>query len=139
MSKVPQFDALSFGENALKLRSYRHEVLGSNLSNADTPGFKARDIDFAKSLENELKRQNHTGMMPMAVTTPGHYQFVASVQNNPQMLYRVPNQPSIDGNTVDPDIELSEFSKNALMMQASISFLTGTIKSRMSALTGQPG
>jgi flagellar basal-body rod protein FlgB len=73
----------------------------------------------------------------MEVTSKGHYQFNSSISNQPNLLYRVPNQPSMDGNTVDPDIELGEFSKNALMTQAAITFLTGTIKSRLSAITGQ--
>jgi len=137
MNVGPQFDPLDFGEAALKLRTYRHEILGSNLTNADTPGYKARDIDFSKSLQNELLQRNHADTMPMAVTSKGHYQFNSSISNQPNLLYRVPNQPAMDGNTVDPDIELGEFSKNALMTQAAITFLTGTIKSRLSAITGQ--
>lgn len=137
MNAVPQFDPLAFGENALKLRAYRHEVLGSNLTNADTPGYKARDIDFSTALKHELMQQNHADTMPMTTTSHGHYQFNSSIQNQPTLLYRVPNQPSMDGNTVDPDVELSEFTKNALMTQASITFLTGTIKSRLSAISGQ--
>ena len=138
MGAVPQFDPLAFGESAMKLRAYSHEVLSSNLTNADTPYFKARDIDFAATLKNELNQQNQTDVMPMTTTANGHYQFTSSIDNKPTMLYRVPKQPSIDGNTVDPDVELAEFTKNALMTQASISFLTGTIKSRLSAITGQP-
>jgi len=138
MNSVPQYDPLSFGENALKLRSYRHEVLGSNITNADTPGYKARDIDFARALHHELKQLNHSDTMAMATTAAGHYEFNSSIKNKPELLYRVPNQPSMDGNTVEPDVELSEFSKNALMMQSAITFLTGTIKSRLSAITGQP-
>jgi flagellar basal-body rod protein FlgB len=138
MNAVPQFDPLAFGEHAMKLRAYRHEILGSNLTNADTPGYKARDIDFSAALKHELLQQNHADTMPMTTTSNGHYQFNSSIQNRPTLLYRVPNQPSMDGNTVDPDVELSEFTKNALMTQASITFLTGTIKSRLSAITGQP-
>jgi len=74
----------------------------------------------------------------MATTAAGHYEFNSSIKNKPELLYRVPNQPSMDGNTVEPDVELSEFSRNALMMQSAITFLTGTIKSRLSAITGQP-
>ena len=68
MNAAPQYDPLSFGENALKLRSYRHEVLGSNITNADTPGYKARDIDFARALHHELKQINHSDTMAMATT-----------------------------------------------------------------------
>ena len=57
MNTVPRFDPLAFGETALKLRSFRHEVLSSNLVNADTPNYKARDIDFPSVLEARLKGQ----------------------------------------------------------------------------------
>ena len=60
MNRVPQYDSLSFGENALKLRSYRHEVLGSNITNADTPGYKARDIDFRAAMTQASNTQEST-------------------------------------------------------------------------------
>jgi flagellar basal-body rod protein FlgB len=129
---------LQFHAEALNLRGLRQQILASNIANADTPGYKARDIDFARALHHELKQINHSDTMAMATTAAGHYEFNSSIKNKPELLYRVPNQPSMDGNTVEPDVELSEFSRNALMMQSAITFLTGTIKSRLSAITGQP-
>jgi len=137
MNAVPQYDPLSFGENALKLRTYRQQVLGNNLANSDTPNFKARDIRFADVLKAQMDGKTSSTAVGLATTHSAHIPGKVS-QDDPRLLYRIPDQPSMDGNTVDPDIELSEFSRNALMTQAAISFLSGTIKSRLSAITGQP-
>jgi len=136
MNAVPKYDPLSFGETALKLRTYRQEVLGNNLTNSDTPNFKARDIDFASVLNNQLNGISDNTSLKLARTDKNH--LPGTVQkDDPRLLYRVPNQPSMDGNTVDADIELSEFTKNSVFTQSALTFLTGTIKSRMSAITGQ--
>ena len=137
MNAVPKYDALVFNEAALKLRTRRQEILTNNLANSDTPGFKARDIDFAKTLENELSGKNRfPNSIPLAITHQAHI-AIQPAADDPGMLYRVPNQPSMDGNTVDSDIELSQFTKNSVFTEAALTFLGGTIKSRMSAITGQ--
>ena len=136
MNAVPKYDPLSFGETALKLRTYRQEVLGNNLTNSDTPNFKARDIDFASVLQNQLNGLSDTSSLSLARTDKNHLPGSAQI-DDPKLLYRVPNQPSMDGNTVDADIELSEFTKNSVFTQSALTLLTGTIKSRMSAITGQ--
>jgi len=136
MNAVPKYDPLSFGESALKLRTYRQEVLGNNLANSDTPYFKARDIDFANVLQNQLDGIDNSSSLKLATTHQNHLSGTATPED-PNLLYRVPNQPSMDGNTVDADIELSEFSKNSVFTQSALTFLGGTIKSRMSAITGQ--
>lgn len=136
MNAVPKYDPLSFGETALKLRTYRQEVLGNNLTNSDTPNFKARDIDFASVLQNQLSGIGDTSSLKLARTDKNHLPGTSQV-DDPRLLYRTPNQPSMDGNTVDADIELSEFTKNSVFTQSALTLLTGTIKSRMSAITGQ--
>lgn len=137
MNAVAKYDALVFNEAALKLRTRRQEILTNNLANSDTPGFKARDIDFAKTLENELSSKNRfPNSIPLATTHQAHI-VIQPAADDPGMLYRVPNQPSMDGNTVDSDIELSQFTKNSVFTEAALTFLGGTIKSRMSAITGQ--
>jgi len=136
MSAVPKYDPLSFGETALKLRTYRQEVLGNNLTNSDTPNFKARDIDFASVLENQLNGISDASSLKLARTDQNHLPGTSQV-DDPRLLYRTPNQPSMDGNTVDADVELSEFTKNSVFTQSALTLLTGTIKSRMSAITGQ--
>ena len=137
MNAVPKYDPLSFGETALKLRTYRQQVLGNNLTNSDTPSFKARDIDFASVLENQLQGQDSSKSLSLA-TTDGRHLPGTTVVDDPKLLYRIPIQPSMDGNTVDSDVELSEFTKNSVFTQSALTFLGGTIKGRMSAITGQP-
>jgi flagellar basal-body rod protein FlgB len=136
VNATPAHDPLQFGETVLRLRAHRHELLGANLVNADTPGFKARDIDF----QNVLAQQLAVGAPPVgealkrthAAHLPGR-----SAETGPLALYRVPVQPSVDGNTVDPDIERGHFVKNAFMTEGVLSFLGSTLRSRLSAITGQ--
>jgi flagellar basal-body rod protein FlgB len=137
VNTVPQFDPLSFGETALKLRSLRHELLSSNLVNADTPNYKARDIDFQSVLMQRLTGRSTPSSVSLDRTHAGHLSMTSSVQS-PQQMYRVGVQPSLDGNTVDPDIERGHFVKNAFFTEAALSFLGSTLRTRLSAITGQP-
>ena len=137
MNAVPKYDSLAFGEQVLKLRTYRQQILGNNLANSDTPGFKARDINFADVLKNELDGVTRSGGLKLAVTNSAHLKGKVSIEN-PNLLYRVPNQPAMDGNTVDGDVELSELTKNSLFTESALTMLGGTIRGRMSAITGQP-
>ena len=136
MNAAPRFDPLQFGETAMKLRTYRHELLSANLVNADTPNFKARDIVFPQSLQMHLKGLLPKNSLGMDLT---HQMHIAgkTTATGPQQLFRVPVQPSADGNTVDPDIERGHFVKNAMMTEASLSFLGSTLKTRLSSITGQ--
>ena len=136
MNVVPQYDPLSFGETALKLRTFRQEVLGNNLANSDTPGFKARDIRFADVLKAQMEGTLLSMQVSMTTTHTGHIEGKIT-KDDPRLLYRVPNQPAKDGNTVDADVELSEFTKNSVLTEASLGFLSGTLRARMSAITGQ--
>jgi len=72
MNPVPDYDPLSFGETALRLRTYRQQILGSNLANADTPGFRAKDVNFAAALREQLEGQGYSNRVPLAVTSAGH-------------------------------------------------------------------
>ena len=140
MNTVPQFDPLNFGETALKLRSLRHELLSSNLVNADTPHYKARDIDFQSVLMQRLTGQSSTSAsssISLDRTHQGHLSMTSTV-NAPQQMFRVGVQPSLDGNTVDPDLERGQFVKNAFFTEAALSFLGSTLRTRLSAITGQP-
>ena len=137
MNTVPQFDSLKFGEAALKLRSLRHELLSSNLVNADTPHYKARDIDFQSVLMQRLSGHSSISSVSLDRTHQGHFQMASSVRS-PQQMFRVGVQPSLDGNTVDPDLERGQFVKNAFFTEAALSFLGSTLRTRLSAITGQP-
>ena len=127
------FDNL-FGihEQALAVRARRSEVLAANMANADTPGYKARDFDFNAMLRNELQPP-----VRLVATRPGHVRTDQGVVASTQMGYRIPQQASLDGNTVEIDREMSEFSENAMRYQASLRFLDGKIKGLLRAIKGQ--
>lgn len=116
---------------ALKLRARRAEVLAGNIANVDTPGYKARDFDFHSML---LQEANAT--QRLATTNPGHIQVDSGIVPSSQMGYRVPSQPSLDGNTVDSQLEHAAFASNALEYQASLRFLSGEIKTLLTAIKG---
>lgn len=128
--------ALSVHDDALLLRSQRAEILANNLTNADTPGFKARDIDFHAVLKNEVTAQQQS--MAMATSDDKHFNSQQGIANsNLQPLYRTPSMPSVDGNTVDANVEQAEFMQNSLGFQTTFSFLNSRLKGMKSALTGE--
>ena len=123
-----------FQQDALKLRGYRQELLASNIANADTPGYKAKDIDFARELQRVQGTQaNRVGL---ATTSVAHLQSQQGNPMNANVMYRTPTQPSIDGNTVDSEVETAQFSDNAIRYQASLTFMTMQIKNMLSAIQG---
>jgi flagellar basal-body rod protein FlgB len=123
--------ALGIHADALQVRSRRLELLASNLANADTPNYKARDIDFRAALGQAQQGQavsiRRTHDAHLAVGAPG-------LGIEPQ--YRVPNQPSLDGNTVDAQLEQAAFSQNAVQYQASLDFLNARFRGLRNALGG---
>lgn len=141
MKAVPLFDSLAFNEQALRARAYRQEILGSNLANADTPGFKARDVHFADLLMQRLEGlEPSRERLRLSVTASAHFESQPGAEfDQPDLLYRRPIQPSLDGNTVDADVERSHFAQNSLMTQSAIEFFGSTVKTRIQAFTGQPG
>lgn len=127
--------ALGNLDRALVVRSHRAELLASNLANSDTPGYKARDIDFKSAMENAqaTAQQSANGLR---VTHGDHIQL-SSAPSGIDTLYRVPNQSSLDGNTVDTQMEKSAFAENALRYQASLTFLEGKFRGLITALKGE--
>ena len=126
-----ELTALSQHEQALKLLALRNQVLSSNIANADTPNYKARDIDFGAALK--AARHDSIGMTQ---TNKLHQQAGSSASGGTQKLYRVPQQPSLDGNTVEMDVEQAAFAENALQYRASLAFLDGQIRGLRYALKG---
>jgi len=121
--------ALGNHEQALMLQARRASALSSNIVNSDTPGYKARDLDFKAVLKNT------TGdMLAMNVTSSSHMPSFGMDSMSAQLKYRIPNQPSLDGNTVDIDMEKSAYAENAVRYQTSLRFLTGKFKGMMNAL-----
>lgn len=124
----------AFGIHAKALETYgrRAEVLAGNLANADTPGYKARDLDFKAILGGVVKNE-----LTLARSASGHLAASDRGLSNGELLYRVPLQPSADGNTVDTQTEQAQFAQNAIRYQASISFLDGSIRTLLSAIRGE--
>jgi len=116
---------------ALALHSRRAEILAGNLANADTPNYQARDIDFKAVLNGASE-----GFLPLQRSDVRHLPGSDEVAGG-ALQYRIPQQPSIDGNTVDTQMEKSEFLKNAMQYQASLRFLNGRISSLRLAISGQ--
>lgn len=119
-------------ETALKLHGERVGVLAANLSNADTPNYKARDLDFAAVLQGQGQQT-----LPMAMTNVHHVTNVMAGGTGAELKYRNPFQPSLDGNTVEVPIEQAAFAQNAVRYQASLMFINRRIASIESAITGQ--
>jgi flagellar basal-body rod protein FlgB len=116
---------------ALDLWQRRGEVLASNLANADTPGYLARDVDFKQALASASGQSEG---LAMTITQPG--QINPQAQAATQLAYRVPTQPSMDGNTVDAQTEQANFAANGVHYQASLSFITAQIHMLRTAITG---
>lgn len=131
-----QIDSMfQFHQAALNLRAARQELIASNIANADTPNYKARDIDFAKALQNVMAGTDEG--LDMSRTTPEHFNGASgdTVMGSP-VMYRTPLQPSADGNTVDMDVERAQFADNALRYEASVRFLSDRVKDVLAALQG---
>jgi flagellar basal-body rod protein FlgB len=126
-------EALRFHQTSLSLYAARQELLASNIANADTPGYKARDIDFASALQNALA--GSSTKLPMAVSSSAHLEGNAgsTVLGTP-VLYRRPDQPSADGNTVNMDAERAQFANNALRYEASVKFISDELKDMVAVL-----
>lgn len=126
------FDAaLGNSPKLLALREKRSEVLAANLANADTPNFKARDLDFSRVLKKSMPQPTL-----LAHTQPGHFApeqpFLGA-----QLKYRNPNQVSLDGNTVEEHIEQAKYAENSMQYQTTLQWLGGEFKDLTSAFTGQ--
>jgi flagellar basal-body rod protein FlgB len=155
----------AFGREALDVRATRQALISSNIANADTPGYQARDVDFAASLAGALRQSGAAGTagtaagntqplamaqpagvtsgMQMATTTSGHMAGDAKLipSGGPadtyksQLMYRVPVQPALDGNTVDLDTERVQFADNALHFESGMTVVSQQIKTMLSAIS----
>jgi flagellar basal-body rod protein FlgB len=112
---------------ALRLRSYRQEILAANLANADTPNFKAIDFNFGAALREAADARSAGGATPKAGTGPSA---------GPQLLYRNPSQAALDGNSVEADAERAKMADNAVRYEAALRVLTSQIKTMLSAIQG---
>ncbi len=138
MAAISFNNALGLHDEALQLRAKRAEVLANNLANADTPGFKSRDFNFQSALEqavasNKVDTRHSTGLV-LEQTSAGH--IAGRGRMDESLLYRNPSQPSIDGNTVDSQIEQALYARNSLDYDASFEFLNSKLKGLKGAIRG---
>jgi flagellar basal-body rod protein FlgB len=120
--------------DALKLQSKRTEIIADNLANSDTPGYKARDIDFRAAMASAA---NAGATVKLATTNAGHLSIDPNTEASANLKYRTPLAPSLDGNTVDAQQEQAAFAENTVRYQATLTFLSASFKSLMTAITGQ--
>ncbi|MGC1176011.1 flagellar basal body rod protein FlgB [Polaromonas sp.] len=126
--------SLRFHQEALNLRARRQEVLSTNIAHADTPNFKARDFDFSSALTQAVDRGRQAQSLSMAGTSSRHIAGQAQAGTEAELMYRTPNQSSIDGNTVEMDVERVNFADNAMRYEANLTVLSSKIKSLLSAI-----
>lgn len=128
-------DTLDFHAQALALRAERQRLLASNIANADTPGYVARDLNFAEAL------QQATGSLPasrvLAVSQPGHIGTPIAGGPGGALEYATASQNSLDRNTVDMDRERASFADNSVRYEATLRFINGHVRMLASAITGQ--
>lgn len=134
MSKLDNM--IAFERNALGLRVQRQQVLATNIANADTPFYQARDIDFNSALNDAMAGRSSSDGVDLARTNSRHIPGTGGSGGTP-LLYRTATQGSADGNTVDMDIERSAFAENSIQVEALLRFITDDFKGMQMAITGQ--
>jgi flagellar basal-body rod protein FlgB len=127
-------DAFDFQAQALTLRSERQRLLASNIANADTPGYQARDINFAQALR-EATAGNGAGTL--AATNGGHIAAPTGARAEANLLYATPSQTNLDQNTVDMDRERAAFADNSVKYEATLRFINGSVRTMLDAIKGQ--
>lgn len=122
--------------SAADLRAYRQELLASNIANADTPHFKARDIDFKSALDGMLSGRG-SGALALARTSPRHLSGQSGGRFGIEPLYRTEFQANVDGNTVNMDVERSAFAENSVQLESTLTFVREELRRLQSAIQGQ--
>jgi flagellar basal-body rod protein FlgB len=124
-------DSLNFQTQALVLRSERQRLIASNIANADTPGYQARDLDFSTAL-----RQATGEMAPQTLATSqaGHLQASGGARATAQLLYASPSQTNLDRNTVDMDRERASFADNSIKYEATLRFINSSVRTMLDAI-----
>ncbi len=121
----------------LELLAQRQQVLAGNIANADTPGFKARDIDFASALRQAQGGSGGSLGTTLIASRAGHLPTAEAGGDAAAVVFRTAEQPNIDGNTVDLDRERANFADNAMRYEATLRFINGHVRTMLSAITGQ--
>jgi flagellar basal-body rod protein FlgB len=128
-------DVLNFQTEALVLRSERQRLIASNIANADTPGYVARDMDFATALREATGQLATSGRMH--ATAAGHVQPAAGARADARLRYATPSQTNLDRNTVDMDRERASFADNSVKYEATLRFINSSVRTMLDAIKGQ--
>ena len=133
---INQFDSsMQLHETALRLREQRQQLLASNIANADTPNYKARDFDFKQALQGAMS--GNISPSGLTRTAAAHLPGISETNfGGAPLQYRTVQQGSVDGNTVDMDTERNQFADNALRYEASLTMISGQIKNLLAAIQG---
>ena len=128
-------DTLNFQGQALVLRSERQRLLASNVANADTPGYQARDFNFAAALNEATGQGAPAGRL--GATQAGHIAPPTGVRAEPNLLYATASQTNLDRNNVDMDRERAAFADNGVKYEATLRFINGHVRTMLDAIKGQ--
>ncbi len=127
-------DTLNFQAEALVLRSQRQRLIASNIANADTPGYVAREMDFATALRQATGQAETPGRL--AASTVGHLQPAAGARAEAGLRYASASQTNLDRNTVDMDRERASFADNSVKYEATLRFINGSVRTMLDAIRG---
>ena len=136
MASIEQ--SLSVFSQALNLRTQRHQVLASNIANADTPNYKARDFGFETAMQNAMSGRSDVGRVDMARTSAGHIAR-SGTGGSADFKYRSETQSAVDGNTVDMDVERAQITENAMQYQILTQLISNKFQGIRSALASTNG
>ncbi len=132
-------DTLDFQAQSLTLRSQRQRLIASNIANADTPGYVARDFDFAQALREATAALPGTkgAGQGLVRSSAGHIGTGAVAGGQPALTYATPSQTNLDRNTVDMDRERAAFADNSVKYEATLRFINGHVRTMLDAIKGQ--
>ncbi|HOI52217.1 flagellar basal body rod protein FlgB [Azonexus caeni] len=123
---------------ALDLRAQRQQVLASNIANADTPNYKARDFDFSQAMAQAMAGRPSDGALPLARTSAGHL-GAGNGAGSVRLQYRGEAQSAVDGNTVDMDVERAQIADNAIQYQILTQLISDKFSGLRTAMSGTQG
>lgn len=130
---------LNVYNQVLNLRAHRQQVLASNIANADTPHYKARDFDFKAAFETAVGKREVVGQVGLAQTHAGHLSGAGGSAGAVNLMYRTETQSAVDGNTVDMDVERAQIADNAMQYQIISQFLSDKLRGMRTAISSNQG
>jgi flagellar basal-body rod protein FlgB len=126
--------SLDFQSQALVLRSERQRLIASNIANADTPGYIARDMDFSRALREATGQIEPKATLK--TTAAGHLSLNNGAKSEAQLGYSLAAQTNLDSNSVDMDRERANFADNAVKYEATLRFINGSVRTMLDAIKG---